>query len=94
LDSEFNFLYKLKQLHRLKGTGSDEMGLKGSIFKPPSLHCERRRLSPPLYFELLKLLNLDFNADPEPASIKKFGRLSILVDWIRILLQEGENEPL
>jgi hypothetical protein len=32
-------------------------------FNPPNLPCERPRL----FFELLTLLNFDFNADPDPA---------------------------
>jgi hypothetical protein len=57
----------------------------GLHFEPPGLHCER---SGP-YFEPLKLLNFDFNADsdlafytnadPDPAEKKKFGAI-----WIRI----------
>ncbi len=37
----------------------------GPHFKPSRLHCERPRPSP-VYFEPLKLLNSDFNADPDP----------------------------
>jgi hypothetical protein len=35
----------------------------GLYFKAPSPHCERSRL----HFEPLKLLNFDFNLDPDPA---------------------------
>jgi hypothetical protein len=36
---------------------------QGLQFEPPGLHCERLRL----YFEPLKILNFDCNADPDPA---------------------------
>jgi hypothetical protein len=40
--------------------------LPGLHFEPPRLYCERPRL----YFLPLKLLNFDFNADPDPALMR------------------------
>ncbi len=41
------------------------INLPGFHFEPPGLYCERPR--PRLPFEPLKLMNFDFNADPDPA---------------------------
>ena len=34
--------------------------------RAPDLHCERPRPSTALFCESLKLLNFDFNTDPDP----------------------------
>ncbi len=39
------------------------IGPLGLHFDPPGLYCDRPRL----YFEPLKLISFDFNADPDPA---------------------------